>query len=116
MPETSLLVGLWIGSVVGPNVSFMIDGLGSVGSVSWWVGLGQRKWTHGQLCVACTRLRSQRIRILKGYIFPTLKRFCSVFAEKWKIQKRHQETAEDGPGPCRGAQLTAVRGPVTGGE
>jgi len=34
---------------LGP-IFFTCSGLGWVGSVSWWLGLGHTKWTHGQLC------------------------------------------------------------------
>ena len=41
-------VGLWV--AFGPGSKFWLCyGLDSVGSVIWWVGLGRRNWTHGQL-------------------------------------------------------------------
>jgi len=79
--------------VVVPNVSFMIDGLGSVGSVSWWVGLRQRKSTHRQLCVACTRLRSTRRH------FPDIKGILQRLRRKMKNTK-------SSPGDSRGRPRT----------
>jgi len=44
-------IGLWpfVGWVVRPMFSFVTAGLGWVSQLVGWVGLGQRKWTHGQL-------------------------------------------------------------------
>ena len=33
--------------------------VGWVGSVSWWVGLGHTKWTHGQLWANTTLLKDE---------------------------------------------------------
>jgi len=55
VPEGLLLVvwssiGLWVGLVCGSIVfTLLCDGLGWIGSVVWWVELGWRNWTHGQL-------------------------------------------------------------------
>jgi len=36
--------------VVGPNFSFVMGWVELVSHLVRWVGLGQTKWTHGQLC------------------------------------------------------------------
>jgi len=46
--EFDWVMGCGLSWFVGPKF-LLCDGLGWVGSVVWWVTLGWRNWTHGQL-------------------------------------------------------------------
>ena len=60
-------MGCGLGWFVGPNFS-LCDGLSWVGSVVWWVGLGWRNWTHGQLWTQQPSQLGDIVRIMRCFL------------------------------------------------